>query len=120
MRLDQHYQDHRAEFPHDPVSPAPEERRSRFYSAATLKDKPTKDREWLVEGLIPKKTVTLFSGDGGTGKSLLALQLAVAVAGNAPWLNRGVGSGPVIYMSAEDDDEELHRRLADISRATAA
>ena len=37
-------------------------------------------REWLVDALVPMKTVTLFSGDGGTGKSLLALQLAVAVA----------------------------------------
>ena len=62
-------------------------RQSKFYSAASLEGKPVPAREWLVDELVPSKTVTLFSGDGGTGKSLLALQLAVAVAAG------GVGSG---------------------------
>ncbi|MEL6233297.1 MAG: AAA family ATPase [Pseudomonadota bacterium] len=87
---------------------------SRFYSAATLQDRDVKPREWLVDELIPRKTVTLFGGDGGTGKSLLALQLAVAVATAGQWLGKPVQDGSVIYMSAEDDDDELHRRLAAI------
>ena len=52
-----------------------DERRSQFYSAADLKGKAVPPREWLLDGLVPNKTVTLLSGDGGTGKSLLA-QLA--------------------------------------------
>jgi RecA-family ATPase len=92
--------------------------RSRFYSAASLRREDVKPREWLVPELIPQKTVTLFSGDGGTGKSLLALQLAVAVSTGCGWIGKGVPDGRVIYMSAEDDDEELHRRLDDILRAT--
>ncbi len=103
--------------PGDPGKPDPDKRRSQFYSAATLNGKAVKPREWLVHGLIPQKTVTLFGGDGGTGKSLLALQLAVAVASEGGWLGKGTKAGPVIYMSAEDDDDELHRRLADILRA---
>ena len=102
----------------DPSLAAPPERRSRFYSAADLKGKAVPPREWLVEGLVPSKTVTLFSGDGGTGKSLLAHQLAVAVASGCGWLGNGVTPGRVIYLSAEDDDDELHRRTEDILRAT--
>lgn len=90
---------------------------SRFYCAATLKTQPVKPREWLAHGLIPNKTVTLFSGDGGTGKSLLSLQLAVSVAAGRAWISKPVSEGRVIYMSAEDDDDELHRRIDDILRA---
>jgi hypothetical protein len=45
-------------------------------------------REWLVADMIPMNTVTLLYGDGGTGKSLLALQLAVSTALGRLWLNR--------------------------------
>lgn len=89
---------------------------SEFYSAASLKGKPVPPREWLVQDLVPQKTVTLFSGDGGTGKSLLALQLSVAVAGQTVWIGNAVSAGRVIFLSAEDDDE-LHRRLHDILTA---
>ena len=73
------------------------------------------EREWLVPQIIPQGTVTLLYGDGGTGKSLIALQLAVAVAIGRFWLNKSTGSGPVIYFSAEDDRGELHRRTAAIA-----
>jgi RecA-family ATPase len=93
------------------------ERASRFFSLADLAGKPIPPREWLVEDLVPMRQVTLFSGDGGTGKSLLALQLAVAVAGGQPWLWRGARKGSAIFISAEDDEDELHRRAADVLRA---
>ncbi|MGM0740168.1 MAG: AAA family ATPase [Pseudomonadota bacterium] len=115
--MDQRFAQHRTEHPYTPEGSMTPDGRSQFYSAATLKGKPVKQREWLVHGLIPQKTVTLFGGDGGTGKSLLALQLAVAVATSGGWIGKGVSGGRVIYMSAEDDDDELHRRLDDILRA---
>lgn len=108
---------HREEYPSAPDERAAPGRASRFYSAASLKGKAVAPREWLVPGLVPQKTVTLFSGDGGTGKSLLALQLAVAVSAARPWIGMDVSEGSVIYMSAEDDDDELHRRVDDILRA---
>jgi RecA-family ATPase len=92
-------------------------RESQFYVAASLKDKPVPPRQWLVHGLVPQKTVTLFSGDGGTGKSLLALQLAVAVTAQTAWIGKTVNTGRVIFLSAEDDDDEIHRRLDDILKA---
>ena len=93
------------------------ERASAFYSAASLKDKPVPARESLVPDLVPQRTVTLLGGDGGTGKSLLALQLCVAVATGTAWLGRSVQQGGVIFISAEDDDDELHRRVDDILRS---
>ncbi len=92
-------------------------RKSRFFIAADLASKPVPPRDWLVPDLIPAGTVTLLAGDGGTGKSLIALQLAVACALGKPWLGRGVASGRALFISAEDDEEELHRRLSDVVQA---
>ncbi|MCK0151083.1 AAA family ATPase [Marivita sp. S6314] len=111
---------HRAEHPKSQDERAGAGERSRFYCAATLKGKAVQPREWLVQDLVPQNTVTLFSGDGGTGKSLLSLQLAVAVSTGRQWIGKAVSEGSVIYMSAEDDDNELHRRLDDILRAERA
>lgn len=91
-------------------------RQSRFYSAASLEGKAIPAREWAVHGLIPKKTVTLYSGDGGTGKSLTALQLVIASVTGTGWLNRAVTPGRAIFLSAEDDEDELHRRTEAIRR----
>ncbi len=94
-------------------------RKSQFFTAAALAGKPVPERDWLVPDLIPAGTVTLLTGDGGTGKSLLALQLAAACALGKPWLGRGVAAGRALLVSAEDDEDELHRRIADIVSAEA-
>ncbi|SFR98418.1 AAA family ATPase [Yoonia litorea] len=88
-----------------------------FIAASQFVLSPPKPREWLVGDLIPAGTVTLLGGDGGTGKSLLALQLAVSVVTGEPWLGQSVRTGSALFISAEDDVEELHRRTATISRA---
>jgi hypothetical protein len=73
---------------------------------------PVKHREWFVPGLIPSRTVTLLSGDGGTGKSQLALQLVAASALRTEWLGLPVADGPCLFYTAEDEADELHKRLA--------
>ena len=93
------------------------ERASPFYRARELHGIPVPAREWHVEGIIPANQVTILGGDGGVGKSLLALQLAVATAAGRCWIGRQVREGPALYLSAEDDRDELHRRLADIATA---
>lgn len=95
------------------IVPKPE-RKSRFRCASELEGKDVPPRQWLVDDLIPQRVVTSLYGDGGTGKSLLALQLAVAVATGRRWLGRPTISGSVVFLTAEDDEDELHRRLAAI------
>lgn len=87
-------------------------------SASCLDGVAIPPREWLVTGLIPHRTVTILGGDGGTGKSLVALQLAVASAARTAWLGQLVERpGPVVYISAEDERDELHRRMADVTES---
>ncbi|WP_434619851.1 AAA family ATPase [Tabrizicola sp. M-4] len=98
------------------IIPQPE-RASRFFSAAELANRPVPPRQWLVQDLVPHRTVTILGGDGGTGKSLLALQLATACAIGGLWAGFPVKAGNALFLSAEDEVDELHRRLDDILRA---
>jgi len=95
-------------------------KRKLFASADLFENRPIKPREWLIENFIPNNTVTLLGGDGGSGKSLLAMMLAVstAAAQDVKWLGRLPVQGPSIYVGAEDDLDEMHRRLHDINEAS--
>ena len=93
------------------TAPAPTDPAPGMISAASLASRPIKRRDWYVEDLVPGRQVTQISGDGGLGKSTLALQLAVASVTGREWLGRTVARGPVISLAAEDDLDELQRRV---------
>jgi len=77
-------------------------------------------RQYLVDGVFPMGQVSLLAAAGGVGKSFSLLSLALDVArgsGSGVLQSRhfgGVlrGAGTAVYISAEDDDIELHNRLA--------
>lgn len=78
--------------------------------------------QWLWQDLIPSGHVTTLFGDGGTGKTLLAQQLATIVAtGHAhsepSCLGRRVTPGKVVALFCEDDENELWRRQQRINTA---
>lgn len=62
----------------------------------------------------------MLGGDGGSGKSLLAKQLAVSTVLGKPWLGQDVRQGRAMFLSAEDDADELHRRFGGITEAEGA
>jgi RecA-family ATPase len=76
---------------------------------------PVPPRLWSVRDRIPLRQPTLFSGEGAIGKTLLALQLAAAHALGRDWIGMLPEPGPAIYFGAEDDADELRRRIADIA-----
>jgi RecA-family ATPase len=78
-------------------------------------DKPVPERRWLVPGMLLRGTVSLLSGDGGLGKSLLMQQLMTASAVGRPWLGLDVPRVRSFAFFCEDDDDELWRRQADIN-----
>ena len=58
---------------------------------------------WLIEGLWADQAVGIIGGEPKCGKSLLALDLAVAVASGAPCLRRfqPAQTGRVLLFAAE-------------------
>ncbi len=72
---------------------------------------PPKPREWVIEGLIPAGRVTSLFGNGGLGKTLLALQIGLHVSLGRQLFDIGVTGGPVLGIFCEDEADELNRRL---------
>lgn len=87
------------------------------FSLADLAGQAVPTRKWLVDGIVPAGTVSLLYGDGGVGKSLLSLQLAVSMASGAPWVGLPCSTGRTLYLSAEDDKDEIHIRATDVTAA---
>jgi RecA-family ATPase len=72
------------------------------------------------EGLIPIGETTLLAAHGGTGKSMFALQLAVAAVRGAPVGHRAVERGRVLFVSLEDPMQRVVRRLRKICQHVGA
>jgi RecA-family ATPase len=75
------------------------------------------DLLWHVEGWIPGNNVFLLAGNGGEGKSILALQLAHVTRCGMPFFGRAIRAGAAVYYSAEETEDELAYRLQRISRS---
>jgi hypothetical protein len=73
---------------------------------------------WLIEGLWGDQAVGIVGGEPKSGKSLLALDLAVAVASGAPCLRRfpPARTGRVLLFAAEDALPLVRRRLEGLAR----
>ncbi|MEL7685864.1 AAA family ATPase, partial [Citromicrobium bathyomarinum] len=67
-------------------------------------------REWIVPDYVPANEVTLFTGPGGAGKSLLSQQIATALSTGGRCLGMDLEPAPVLFVTAEDGEDELHRR----------
>jgi hypothetical protein len=71
------------------------------------------ERRWIIRNMIPLGEAGLLNGHGGAGKTLLGCQIAVGVNMHTDCLGFAVEhGGPVLLYSAEERQEELHRRLA--------
>jgi RecA-family ATPase len=79
-------------------------------------DEPEPERKWTVRDRIPAGQAGIFSGEGGTGKSLVELHRDVAHVVGLDWLGSMPERGPAIYVGAEDSADEIHIRLCHIAR----
>lgn len=84
-------------------------------------------QQFLLAPLMPLGTVGLLFGPGGVGKSLVALDLCLAVAtraratGNLGGITGPLGgtvpaaaAGASVFLTLEDDRAEVHRRTASL------
>lgn len=74
-------------------------------------------KAFAIERVAPLGEVTLFTGAGSSGKSLLGQQVATCAAVGLPILGLSVMQTPAIYVTCEDDAEQLHWRQSNICAA---
>jgi hypothetical protein len=67
-------------------------------------------REWNVRDWIPKRTPTLFQGDGGLGKSTILQQWQSSCATNALWLGLTVEECVTLGVYTEDEGQDIDLR----------
>lgn len=73
-------------------------------------------RRNVLEGLVPDGAVTILYGDGGLGKSYLALCIATCVCLGRPIFGRQVEKRSVLFIDTEMDGEEFRRRAYQVAR----
>ena len=56
---------------------------------------------WLIQDFIPENSMTMIYGSPGSGKTLLALDMALHIAHNKEWHGKNVRPGLVIYIAGE-------------------
>jgi hypothetical protein len=85
----------------------------RLISAGSLLASPPQARSWLIKDFLPNRVVAALIAAGGTGKSYLALHIAVSAASGSGLFGKFVPLKParVVFISGEDDETELKRRL---------
>jgi hypothetical protein len=71
--------------------------------------------DFLIEGLIPPRTLGIVVGDSGLGKSPLLYQTSLCIAWGVPFLGHAVRRGRVLYLDFENSrmqSDEIISRLA--------
>lgn len=64
-------------------------------------DAPGPVYEQLIKGVLTKGELSLLLGESQSGKSFLAIDIAMAVARGIPWMGRKVRQGLIIYQAGE-------------------
>ena len=74
------------------------------------------EQKFLIGDTIPLGVPTVFAAAGDSGKGMMTLDLAMKVASGASMQNAFGGlvaeHGDVILITAEDDKDEMHRRIS--------
>ena len=86
-------------------------------NVADVLTNPSPPPRFVWDGYCPRGTVTLFGAHGGTGKSTVALMLAVSAALGRPLFGVDVEPCAVVFASLEDGAGIVRHRLASICRA---
>jgi len=71
--------------------------------------------EHVIEGLLPKQSLSLLIGDSGLGKSPFLYQAATALAAGIPFLGRTTRRGRVLYLDCENGLADVDGIVSQVS-----
>ena len=74
--------------------------KSRFVRLRDMGDRPPAV-DWLIRGYLERDSIAQLFGDPGSGKSFVALDMALSTATGQDWRGHATNSGPVFYIAGE-------------------
>jgi RecA-family ATPase len=75
------------------------------------------EQRWLASARIPAGDLTIMSGNGGSGKTEIALQLLIYLtAGSGDWLGCTIEAGVGLLLSCEEPEENVRDRVERICK----
>jgi len=83
-----------------------------FLKCCTTEPEPL---DFVLPGLV-RGSVGSIIAPGSTGKSMLALQLAINIAGGDSTIPLKIKNGKVLYLAAEDPGQVLHKRIHEMQQ----
>ncbi len=94
-----------------------EDMRLSLICPAQWRDVPLQPMRWFAQDRIPAGDVTLYAGNGGSGKTETLVGLLVsAAAGLGDWLGCVLETGPVLFLSCEEPEENIRDRVERICK----
>ena len=86
-------------------------------TAQELNEKEFAKIPWLIEGMIYSEGFAFVYGAEGTGKSFIALSMAIAIANGENWLDvfKVPAKTPVLYLDKENPHSLMQKRIRGLS-----
>ena len=78
---------------------------------------PRPNLEWIVQDLIPRPGLILLLGEAKSGKSFLALQLALAISKGEKFLNKTTTKSKVLFLQFDTSELVWRERMRKIQDA---
>lgn len=88
-----------------------------FFDAGDFDGREVTDREWMLDGWEPRRSCVYLTGMGAVGKSLFTQQRMTCAAVGRDFLGVAIRPGVSVYITCEDDLDEMHRRQDAINAA---
>ncbi len=103
----------------EPPKPEPPPPLLKPVSVLDVLTNPSPPPQFVWDGYLPRGTVSLLGGHGGTGKSVFSLMLGVCAALGRPLFGADTAPCRTLYLSLEDGQHIVRHRLAHICRTWA-
>lgn len=68
--------------------------------------------KWLIQDVLPQSDLAMVFGAPSSGKSFLAMDIAMAICTGVEWRERRTENGPVLWIAAEAAGSVRNRALA--------
>lgn len=83
-----------------------------FLPVDWLVDGKVDEIDWVWEGFLAPGTLSMLHGEGGLGKSWIALKIAEQMlSDNGTLFDKQINPGPVIFLDGENAKSQIHSRI---------